>query len=285
MSSLGPSLKTSTSLWWPLIQAREISSAAKMFFSLLQSVIVVLLAILLSYIYSAYGTLLRKLPGPFWARFSGFYRFSLVKGGTSPENYRSLHQKYGSIVRTGPNHVSISEPAMISEIYGIGSDYRKTEFYTTMAPHYQGTVLNSLFTARDTSYHKSLKSQVAQLFSMTNMKNYEPHVDECSAIFLSTMEDAARNNDVVDLSVWLQWYAFDAIGNITFQRKFGFMERKEDVDEMIEGIDLGLQYVKVIGQFPNLHPYIMGNRFWMFFLKRFANLKDTLSKFMVVSVE
>ncbi|KAG4422212.1 hypothetical protein IFR04_004592 [Cadophora malorum] len=99
------------------------------------------------------------------------------------------------------------------------------------------------------------------------------------------MEDAARNNDVVDLSVWLQWYAFDAIGNITFQRKFGFMERKEDVDEMIEGIDLGLQYVKVIGQFPNLHPYIMGNRFWMFFLKRFANLKDTLSKFMVITAD
>jgi len=118
---------------------------------------------------------------------------------------------------------------------------------------------------------------------MTNMRNYEPHVDECNTIFMSAMEEMALENQIVDLAVWLQWYAFDVIGNITFQRRFGFMERREDVDEMIKGIDDGLGYVKVIGQFPGLHPWIMGSKFAMFIISKLTELRDTMGKFMKAS--
>lgn len=68
---------------------------------------------------------LRKIPGPLAARFSGFYRFSLVYAGNAPLEYRKVHQKYGPLVRVGPNHVSISDPNAIPQIYGIGSNYVK----------------------------------------------------------------------------------------------------------------------------------------------------------------
>ena len=68
---------------------------------------------------------LRSLPGPLLARVSGLYRLSLVFDGHAPERYRELHQKYGNIVRTGPNHVSISDASMIPTIYGIGSKFLK----------------------------------------------------------------------------------------------------------------------------------------------------------------
>ncbi|CZR68485.1 related to pisatin demethylase cytochrome P450 [Phialocephala subalpina] len=113
-----------------------------------------------------------------------------------------------------------------------------------MAPFYQDTKMDSLFTTRDPAYHNALKKPIAQLFSMTNMRNYEPHADECTAIFLKSMKDL--QGKPVDLAIWLQWYAFDVIGNITFQRKFGFMEQRRDVDHMIRGIDEALKYVKVI---------------------------------------
>lgn len=245
-------------------------------------VIATFVLILFSYLHSAFWTPLRKVPGPFLARFSRLYRLNLVRKGNAPENYRSLHQEYGPIVRTGPNHVSISEVAMIPTIYGIGSQFTKTQFYTTMTPYYKGTPLDSLFTARDVSYHRNLKSQVAQLFSMSNLRNYEPHVDECNTIFTSALEEAARKNEVMDLAVWLQWYAFDVIGNITFQRRFGFMERREDVDEMIEGINVGLGYVKLVGQFPEIHPWIIGSRVMKFILGKLVHLKDTMAKFMKV---
>jgi hypothetical protein len=68
---------------------------------------------------------LRLLPGPVSARFSRLYRLSMVAKGHGPEEYRKLHQIYGPIVRIGPNHVSVSDPAAIPVIYGVGSKFMK----------------------------------------------------------------------------------------------------------------------------------------------------------------
>lgn len=140
-----------------------------------------------------------------------------------------------------------------------------------------------MFTARDPSYHKALKAPVAQLFSMTNMRNYEPYVDECSAIFFKSMKDLQEQPE--DLAIWLQWYAFDVIASLTFQRRFGFMEKRKDVDNMIAGLDAGLRYIGVVGQYPGWHRFLMGNRLLMKTLARLIpNLPDPLNRFMEVRI-
>ncbi|OAL45965.1 hypothetical protein IQ07DRAFT_494544, partial [Pyrenochaeta sp. DS3sAY3a] len=53
------------------------------------------------------------------------WRYLVAARGRAHIEYRELHAKYGPIVRTGPNHLSISDPAMISEICGINSKYTK----------------------------------------------------------------------------------------------------------------------------------------------------------------
>ena len=116
---------------------------------------------------------------------------------------------------------------------------------------------------------------------MTNMKNYEPHADECTAIFLDSMRDL--QGTPIDLATWLQWYAFDVIGNITFQRKFGFMEHRRDVDNMVLGLDHGLTYVKVVGQFPGWHRLLVGNKLFRKILPKILPIPDTLEKFVEVS--
>lgn len=70
---------------------------------------------------------LRTLPGPFLARISGLYRLSLVYRGDAPQQYRKVHEKYGPVVRVGPNHVSVADPSMIPVIYGIGSGFLKVK--------------------------------------------------------------------------------------------------------------------------------------------------------------
>ena len=149
-----------------------------------------------------------------------------------------------------------------------------------MAPFYKDAKMDSLFTTRDPAYHSALKKPVAQLFSMTNMKNYEPHTDECTAIFLKSMRDL--QGTPVDLAIWLQWYAFDVIGSITFQRRFGFMEQRQDVDDMIIGIDSALKYVKVVGMFPALHPFLVGNKTFRETLPKILPVPDTMRQFIKV---
>jgi hypothetical protein len=81
-----------------------------------------------SAILTGYRRGLRQIPGPFFARFSGLYRLYLVYDGRAPAKYRRAHQEYGPMVRVGPNHVSISDPKAIPQIYGIGTDYQKVSY-------------------------------------------------------------------------------------------------------------------------------------------------------------
>lgn len=81
--------------------------------------------VVLHYARNALRRGLRNLPGPFGAKFTSLWRVSITYKGNGVENYRKLHEKYGKIVRTGPNHVAVSDPAMIPLIYGIASKFRK----------------------------------------------------------------------------------------------------------------------------------------------------------------
>jgi hypothetical protein len=144
--------------------------------------------------------------------------------------------------------------------------------------------MQSLFATRDTAYHKTLKRPVAQLFSMTNMKNYEIYTDECTAIFVNKMRQL--EGEAIDLSTWLQFYAFDVIASITFQRRFGFMQEGRDIDNMIAKLHFALQYAKIIGQFPGLHPWLVGNKRLLDTLNSLGiSLPDPLAQFVKVGTQ
>ena len=42
-----------------------------------------------------------------------------------------LHEKYGSLVRIGPNHVSFSDASLIPQIYSISSKFHKVSISLT----------------------------------------------------------------------------------------------------------------------------------------------------------
>ena len=68
---------------------------------------------------------LRSLPGPLLGRISNLYRLWLLSNGRGPIEYWKLHQKYGQVVRIGPNQVSLSDPAMIPIIYDMKGRFFK----------------------------------------------------------------------------------------------------------------------------------------------------------------
>lgn len=85
------------------------------------------LSLLLSIYYAVkVGTSrLKTLPGPLVARLSAYYRVWLLSTGKGPVKYLELHRDYGPVVRTGPNHVSLSDPALIPKIYDLKGKFAK----------------------------------------------------------------------------------------------------------------------------------------------------------------
>ena len=60
---------------------------------------------------------LRYIPGPFIASFTNFQRVWWVKTKRAHLIHQQMHEKYGAVVRIGPNMVSISNPEAIPTVY------------------------------------------------------------------------------------------------------------------------------------------------------------------------
>ena len=62
---------------------------------------------------------LQKYDGPVLAALTDWWRVFNVRTGASHETQIKLHERYGDIVRLGPNLLSFSNPNALSDIYGV----------------------------------------------------------------------------------------------------------------------------------------------------------------------
>lgn len=95
----------------------------KMFHFLIPLAIVVYLVSRAFYNYFRPG--ISHIPGPFICKFSDAYRTYRAKRGDQHLWLMSLHQKYGNLVRIGPNTVLDSEQGEYQRVFGFKEDYEK----------------------------------------------------------------------------------------------------------------------------------------------------------------
>lgn len=50
---------------------------------------------------------------------------------------------------------------------------------------------------------------------MTSLTQLEPFINDCTAILCARLDEFARNDNLIDISRWTQYYAFDVIGEMT----------------------------------------------------------------------
>lgn len=68
---------------------------------------------------------LRRIPGPWLASISSLDRLRSAASGQQMNYHLELHERYGPLVRIGPNHVSFAYADLIPEVYGVGTKFRK----------------------------------------------------------------------------------------------------------------------------------------------------------------
>ena len=79
---------------------------------------------------------------------------------------------------------------------------------------------------------------------MSSLVQYEGLVEETLSVFLDkTKELYADTGKVCDFALWLQYFAFDVIGQITYSKRHGFIEEVRDVDEIIRYLKMIFAYV------------------------------------------
>ncbi|KAG4430968.1 hypothetical protein IFR05_013555 [Cadophora sp. M221] len=246
----------------------------------------------LYYLASALLAPLRSIPGPFWARFTRWWKFIEIYHGGFEKTNIELHSKYGPVVRIAPNEYSIDDPEATKEIYGLGSHFVKSPWYVASGnpdPH----ATADLFTDLDPKRHAVNRRKVASLYSMTNLVQMEPFVDDCTGILVKRFTEFAHRGEGVDMGHWLQCYAFDVIGHVTVRSshsfqyvpipknslphppllfypglfyfdldlprggqladRFGFLDSGEDISGIMSAIDDYLTYLTHVGVFSEWH--------------------------------
>ncbi|KAI3275302.1 hypothetical protein DTO003C3_1849 [Penicillium roqueforti] len=161
--------------------------------------------------------------------------------------------------------VSISDPRTIPAIYPSRPGFPKSDFYRTQKPYTpnKGT-MPAVFNSQDEDLHKRLRSPIAPLYSMTNVVKLESFVDQTLAVLLEQLDGRfLGSNDVpFDLGSWLQYFAFDSMGTLTFSRRYGFLEQGRDMNGILGEIWKFMKRVSVMGQIPwfdefcNTNPFI-----------------------------
>jgi cytochrome P450 len=194
---------------------------------------------------------LSHIPGPSLAAWSNIPRFLWVWHRKPHRIHIAQHEKYGDLVRYGTNAVSVGDPREINQIYGMTGKFRKSEFYQVILPMSKGRILPGIFATQDESLHAMLKKPIAAVYSMSNLVSFESYVDSTIAYFTTILDERfAEKKAVCNFTDYLQFFAFDVVGEITFSTRLGFLEKGKDIDNIISDIWHFFEYVAVVGQMP-----------------------------------
>lgn len=91
---------------------------------------------------------------------------------------------------------------------------------------------------------------------MSSLVTYEPYVDECADLISQRLVELSHGGLHFDLRHWLQCYAFDVIGSITYSKRLGFLDRGVDVEGVMKAIGDMMVYASIAGVYAFVHPYI-----------------------------
>ena len=112
------------------------------------------------------------------------------------------------------------------------------EFYRVLMPFTKmGTSLPNVFNTRDEALHRELKSPIAPMYSLSSAITYEVFVNQVLEILCHQLDQRyVKTDKTADLDNWLQYFAFDVMGTLTFSKRYGFLEHGRDVNGLLDTI-------------------------------------------------
>ncbi|ETS87895.1 hypothetical protein PFICI_01723 [Pestalotiopsis fici W106-1] len=174
---------------------------------------------LLKCIYNIYYHPLAAFPGPKWACASDWYYARWYTSGNWPFLVRDLHQKYGDVLRIGPNELSFNTPTALKDIYSHATKGRrpflKSDFYDFA--HGRPDIV----AVRDPVEHSIQRRQLAHAFSTKSLRGQEGIIQGYLDHFVDQMGKLSSENGGIEIGEAFNWLTFDIIGDLAFGESFG----------------------------------------------------------------
>lgn len=220
---------------------------------------------------------LRSIPGPWLAKFSNLSRFVDACSGQHPTTSLRLHQKYGPIVRIGPNVVSVADPKSIQAVLGLKANLDRTDSVRSMQNTCKGESMPMLISAMDSKTHARIKRPIGSSYSVSAMLEFEDAADRCISKLMSQLEKYSDGGKC-NIEKWMACLTFDFILQATFSDDWGLLTSGKDIDNMLYMQRVQFTYISTMGQMPWLDYLLLKNPLLLMCLKIPNPLVDFVSK-------
>ncbi|KAK8221457.1 cytochrome P450 [Phyllosticta capitalensis] len=212
--------------------------------------LIVLVSVALYLLYQAVLHPLAKYPGPRLAAVINLWKAYHVAVGDYEHAILALHQKYGSVVRIGPNHVDISSADAVKDVFLTGGkSWVKSPFYNCFT-----AIRPNIFGTTDEVIHSARKRALTPGFSMQSVAQMQPHIDACLTKLMARLDRAADARETVNLKDWVAFFVIDVLGELAFARSFRMLEQGDA--GALPPLKEHLMLAMLSGQLPWLVPYV-----------------------------
>ncbi|XDG04350.1 hypothetical protein ABKA04_003965 [Annulohypoxylon sp. FPYF3050] len=121
--------------------------------------------------------------------------------------------------------------------------------------------LVGVFHTQDEQAHKLMKNPIAPLFSLSSVVSFEGLVEEVLECLEKQLDERfSKTGAVFDFGNWLQYFAFDVMGTLSFSKRYGFLDEGRDVGGMLATIFDFMKAHSALTQITWLDPIINKNR-------------------------
>ncbi|KAF4954313.1 hypothetical protein FGADI_5336 [Fusarium gaditjirri] len=196
---------------------------------------------------------LSHVPGPFWAGFSKAWMVRQSFKGIQPYAIQQANEKYGSLVRIGPNELATDDPKLLKRMMSSRSAYTRGPWYNALRFE---PGKDNLFSMRDDDAHTKLRNKMAAGYSGKENESLERTIDEHIARLISLLETKYLSTDKdyrpVDFAQKIQFFTLDVISDLAFGQAFGYIEQDDDVFDFIKITKSYFPVTLVMANIPSL---------------------------------
>ncbi|KAL8414244.1 hypothetical protein RB594_005464 [Gaeumannomyces avenae] len=167
---------------------------------------------------------LSKVPGPWYMAISAlFASYQNEIKGEFAVKARSLHEKYGDIVRIGPDCVMVDGKVGFADVLARRAGGDATEFRKWPGSAGPGGHLGILG-APNFDTHRRQRRMLSHAFSAAALKEQEDLIFYYIDLFINRVSEISAGGKPLDLVEWLNFATFDIIGDLALGKSFGTLE-------------------------------------------------------------
>lgn len=168
-------------------------------------------------VYRKYFHRLRHFKGPWAAGATKMWHVWKCRSGQNYLVLEELRKRYGSVIRTGPEEITIIDPAVPNAVDGPENSCTKAVWYDFLLPEI------ALNTTRSKKDHDIRRRIWDRGFSTRALIIYEARVTEYAEILAARIADLANEGKTVNVCDWFYWFTFDVMGEFAFARSFDML--------------------------------------------------------------